>query len=83
MPAARGWPLAYALAWISVAGGNSVMPPWVRHQFPQGGQCVKHLRDTACARPRLRLVPRAATMPRQVLHRWFGIDRNFAPSPGR
>lgn len=28
-----GWPLAYALAWLSVAGGNSVMPPWVRHQF--------------------------------------------------
>lgn len=22
-----GWPLAYALAWLSVAGGNSVMPP--------------------------------------------------------
>ena len=21
------WPLAYALAWLSVAGGNSVMPP--------------------------------------------------------
>lgn len=29
--ATRAWPLAYALAWLSVAGGNSVMPPWVRH----------------------------------------------------
>ena len=29
----HGWPLAYALAWLSVAEGNSVMPPWVRHQF--------------------------------------------------
>ncbi len=28
-----GWALAYALAWLSVAGGDSVMPPWVRHQF--------------------------------------------------
>ena len=28
------WGLAYALAWLSVSGGNSVMPPWVRHQFP-------------------------------------------------
>ena len=37
------WPLAYALAWLSVAGGNSVMPPWVRHQFPQGGQLVRRL----------------------------------------
>ena len=31
----HGWALAYALAWLSVAGGNSVMPPWVRHQFPR------------------------------------------------
>jgi len=27
-----GWPLAYALAWISEAGGNSVLPPWVRRR---------------------------------------------------
>jgi len=24
----RAWPMAYALAWISVSGGESVMPPW-------------------------------------------------------
>ena len=46
-----GWPLAYALAWLSVAGGNSVMPPWVRHQFPQAGRLVRRLRDTACTDP--------------------------------
>ena len=28
----NGWPMAYALSWISVAGGDSVMPPWVRMQ---------------------------------------------------
>ncbi len=38
-----GWPLAYALAWLSVSGGNSVMPPWVRHQFPEAGQLVRRL----------------------------------------
>ncbi len=27
-------PLAYVAAWLSVCGGNSVLPPWVRHQFP-------------------------------------------------
>ncbi len=42
------WDLAYALAWLSVAGGNSVMPPWVRHQFPGAGRLVRRLRDTAC-----------------------------------
>ncbi len=46
-----GWPLAYALAWLSVAGGNSVMPPWVRHQFPEAGRLVHRLRDTACTDP--------------------------------
>jgi ATP-dependent DNA helicase RecQ len=44
----NSWPLAYALAWISVSGGNSVMPPWVRHQFPRAGEIVKLLRDTPC-----------------------------------
>ena len=38
--AQRGWPMAYALAWLSVSGGNSVMPPWVRHQFPEAGRLV-------------------------------------------
>ena len=43
------WSLAYALAWLSVSGGNSVMPPWVRHQFPEAGRLVRRLRDTACS----------------------------------
>ena len=45
-PARHGWPLAYALAWLSVSGGNSVMPPWVRHQFPEAGRLVRRLRGT-------------------------------------
>jgi ATP-dependent DNA helicase RecQ len=44
-----GWPLAYALAWISVAGGDSVMPPWVRHQFPEASPLVRRLRDKPCS----------------------------------
>ena len=52
-----GWALAYALAWLSVAGGNSVMPPWVRHQFPLARRLVRRLRDTACTGSGLRLVP--------------------------
>jgi ATP-dependent DNA helicase RecQ len=43
-----GWPMAYALAWISVAGGESVMPPWVRAAFPQSALLVRTLRDTNC-----------------------------------
>ncbi|MFU8818088.1 MAG: RecQ family ATP-dependent DNA helicase, partial [Desulfurivibrio sp.] len=50
-PDKPGWPLAYTLAWLSVAGGNSVLPPWVRHHFPETGELVRQLRDTACDDP--------------------------------
>ena len=49
--AQQGWELAYTLAWLSVAGGSSVMPPWVRHQFPGAGWLVRRLRDNACSDP--------------------------------
>ena len=45
------WPLVYALAWLSVSEGNSVLPPWVRHQFPEAGELVRRLRDLACTDP--------------------------------
>ena len=54
----HGWPLAYALAWIHVSGGNSVMPPWVGHQFPEAGALVRKLRDTACTDPSCGMVSR-------------------------
>ena len=58
-----GWALAYALAWLSVAGGDSVMPPWVRHQFPGGGAPRAPAQGHRLHRPRLRLVPRAPRRP--------------------
>ena len=45
----HGWVLAFAMAWISVSGENSVMPPWVRHQFPGTSRLVRRLRDDACS----------------------------------
>ena len=74
-----GWPLAYALAWLSVAGGNSVMPPWVRHQFPQAGQLVRRLRDTACTDPSCGWC-RGFHDAGKELKRWFGYD-GFRPKP--
>ena len=78
-PGRHGWALAYALAWLSVAGGNSVMPPWVRHAFPQAGRLVRRLRDTACADPRCDWC-RERHDPRKELVRWFGFD-DFRPEP--
>ena len=69
----QGWPLAYALAWMSVAGGSSVMPPWVRHQFPEAGRLVRRLRDTACGDPSC-LWSREFLDARKELKRWFGFD---------
>ena len=78
-PARGGWPLAYALAWLSVAGGNSVMPPWVRHQFPDAGRLVRRLRDTACGDPACEWC-RDRHDARRQLSRWFGFD-DFRPEP--
>ena len=75
----HGWALAYALAWLSVSGGNSVMPPWVRHQFPEAGQLVRRLRDGACIDPACGWC-RERHDARKELSRWFGFDR-FRPEP--
>ena len=74
-----GWSLAYALAWLSVAGGNSVMPPWVRHQFPVAGELVRRLRSTACADPACGWCMERHDA-RKELKRWFGFD-DFRPKP--
>lgn len=74
-----GCALAYAMAWLSVAGGNSVMPPWVRHQFPAAGALVRRLRDTPCAAPDCRWC-RERHDACSELKRWFGFD-GFRPEP--
>ena len=74
-----GWPLAYALAWLSVAGGNSVMPPWVRHQFPDAGRLVRRLRDRPCGESDCEWCNERHD-PRKELKRWFGFD-DFRPEP--
>ncbi len=78
--ATAGWALAYALAWLSVAGGDSVMPPWVRHQFPEAGRLVRRLRDTACTDPACGWC-RERHDPRKELKRWFPRIDDFRPEP--
>ena len=75
----HGWPLAYALAWLSVAGGNSVMPPWVRHQFPAAPRLVRRLRDTSCAARSCDWC-RERHDARRELTRWFGFP-DFRATP--
>lgn len=75
----RGWPAAYALSWILVAGGESVMPPWVRKQFPEAARIVRDLRDGGCDDPGCAWC-REKNDPVKALSRWFGFD-GFRPQP--
>ena len=75
----HGWALAYALAWLSVSGGSSVMPPWVRHQFPEAGRLIRQLRDTACTDPACGWC-RERHDARKELTRWFAFP-DFRSEP--
>jgi len=69
----RHWPLAYTLAWLRVSGGNSVLAPWVRHQFPAVSQLIGELRDQPCSDPACQYC-RSVHDPRHELKRYFGFD---------
>ena len=73
------WPMAYALSWISVAGGDSVMPPWVRAQFKEASLIIRHLRDTSCKDPSCQWCSEQND-PMAALQRWFGFEA-FRPEP--
>jgi ATP-dependent DNA helicase RecQ len=75
----QDWPLAYVLAWLSVAGGNSVIPPWVRRAFPAVTELVHRLRERPC---NSRDCDWCRTRHDAVheLKRWFGFDA-FRPAP--
>lgn len=75
----NGWPMAYALSWITVAGGDSVMPPWVRAQFREASLIVRHLRDTSCKDPDCDWCAEQND-PVRSLNRWFGFE-SFRPQP--
>ena len=67
------WSFAYALAWLSVSGADSVMPPWVRHQFPEVGGLVRALRDEACGDSSCKWCVERHDARRE-LSRWFGFS---------
>ncbi|GAA4230183.1 RecQ family ATP-dependent DNA helicase [Sagittula marina] len=75
----NGWPMAYALSWITVAGGDSVMPPWVRAQFREASLIVRHLRDTSCKDPTCGWCAEQND-PVRALEKWFGFP-SFRPKP--
>lgn len=68
-------PLAYALSWLKVSGGNSVLAPWVRYQFPETERLIRELRDQDCGNPHCRYC-RDTLNPTAQLIRYFGSGKN-------
>ncbi|HBH35942.1 MAG TPA: hypothetical protein DDW45_06125 [Gammaproteobacteria bacterium] len=70
---------AYALAWLRVAGSNSIIPPWVRHRFPEVTTIVRRLRDKGCSDPGCSYC-QINHNPHKQLQRLFGFE-DFRPEP--
>ena len=71
--------LAFATAWLEVAGGSSVLPPWVRRQHPEAVRILEVLRETPCDHPRCRWCFEFHD-PDLLLWRFFGFE-SFRPEP--
>ncbi|MGE4447463.1 MAG: RecQ family ATP-dependent DNA helicase [Azospira sp.] len=74
--------IAYALAWLRVSGGNSVLAPWVRYQFPAVGKLISELRDVPCDDAHCSYC-RTTHDPRHELKRYFGFDDFRYESEGK
>ncbi|HUC85782.1 MAG TPA: RecQ family ATP-dependent DNA helicase, partial [Candidatus Acidoferrales bacterium] len=71
--------LAYAVAWLRVAGSNSVLPPWVRLEYPETGKLIQRLRDVPCSSEQCPYCYRVHNARKQ-LQTFFGWD-DFRPQP--
>ncbi|VGO18983.1 RecQ family ATP-dependent DNA helicase [Pontiella sulfatireligans] len=72
-------PAAYVFAWLRVAGSNSILPPWVRHRFPEVVAMARRLRDKSCGDPSCSYC-QANHNPQTQLKRFFGFD-DFRAQP--
>ncbi len=71
--------LAYFTAWLNVAGGNSVLPPWVRLALPETTRLAHRLREVPCGDSACGYC-RQVHDPRGQLQHYFGFD-HFRPEP--
>lgn len=71
--------LSYILAWLLVAGSNSVLPPWVSRRFPEVKRLLQLVRATPCGDGNCPYC-RDNFNPAGQLERYFGFP-GFRPSP--
>jgi len=72
--------LAYVLAWLRVAGGNSVLPPWVSLSFPKTRELIATLRDVPCGDAECEWCREQHDLS-QLLPRYFPGITQFRPTP--
>jgi ATP-dependent DNA helicase RecQ len=72
-------PLAYVTAWLTVSGGNSVLPPWVRHHFPVVPSLLHQLREQSCSNSQCSYC-KTNHNPQFFLQNYFGFE-DFRPVP--
>ena len=71
--------VAYALAWLTVAGTESVLPRWVHKRFPEASRFLKQIRGVPCGLPACRYCPEHHN-PRRKLKQYFGFP-GFRETP--
>ncbi|MFO7936083.1 MAG: RecQ family ATP-dependent DNA helicase [Kiritimatiellia bacterium] len=73
------WAMVFALSWLRVAGGDSVLPAWVRFSFPLCRGVLQKLRDVPCDDSECAYCNDVHN-PEKQLKRFFGFDA-FRPEP--
>ena len=71
--------LAYVVAWLPVAGSDSILPAWVSRRFPAVSECVRKLRRSACTDGDCPYCAKTHN-PTAQLQRWFGF-KGYRPVP--
>jgi len=71
--------VAYCLAWLQVSGSNSVLPPWVRHRFPEVAAILKQLKEKPCGHKTCQYCHENQN-PELHLERFFGFT-SFREKP--
>lgn len=71
--------IPYCAAWLQVSGGNSVLPGWVRHRFPDISSILTRLREAPCENEECPYCSKNHH-PKSHLKRFFGFD-DFRPAP--
>ena len=67
------------VAWLQVAGGSSVLPPWVMHRFPETADIIRRLRDIPCSGQSCLWCQKTHNPIKQLRH-FFGFS-SFRPVP--